>query len=772
MSSEWTLTRRDFVKVGGVLAASVIVPSAFGVPCVGAAVTTLDPSSLKSWLEIHADGSIIARTGRTETGTSASAFYAQVIAEELDVSAASVSLIMGHTDETPDGGFSAGFLHGVTNLRKVSAYTRQALLKLAAVKLDVPEETLTVKDGVVTGNGAHVSYGDLLTGQRLDLTISVDGAMPTIDPTNAVGMAGLGGITVKEDPPTKAVSTYSVVGTSYERPGMRDIVMGKPVYSSDVALPGMLHARMVRPSTIGARLQSVGRLDRSRFPTAEVVVKENLVAVVSPNEWEAVQAARTVGRATQWTSWSGLPGSDNVMETLRASEWTLVGRKGDQEKVEAALASATRVVSGTYEGPYVRCAPIGAYVAVADVRSDGTATIWAQSAHPQGARANVANTLGVPFDNVTIRWAEGPGQYGRTTLGGDGAMADAAIVSQLLGKPVRVEWTLAEDLTWSSVSPPWYADVKAGLDARGNLVAFKSDWYGGHENDARMLGAILAGMPTLTPGPTQAYGAALATVWPYDKTPALEQAFFTDNVASDAAGGGLRGNMMRTPQQRQQNVALEGIITEAAAAAGADPIEFRIRHTTDAVYAGVLRAVAEAHGWKSRPSPSPVAARTGSTPITGRGVGVVLRQGAPWVAIADVEVKPSTGDVKLTAFTVGIDVGKVMNPRHLKSMLQGGVVMGIGEALFEEVTFDESKVTSNDWNRYRIPHMKDIPDIQTVFVSRDDRGMNGGGEAANAVAPPAIMAAFFDATGVMPRRIPLTPAYVQVLLGRDSTDSV
>ena len=772
MSGEWTLTRRDFIKVGGVLAASVVVPSALGAPRVGTD-TTLDPSSLMSWLEIHADGSIIARTGKTETGTSASAFYAQVIAEELDVPAASVSLIMGHTDETPDGGFSAGFLYGVTNLKKVAAYTRQALMRLAAAKLDVPEEKLTVKDGVMSGEGAQVGYGDLVKGQQLDLTISVDGAMPTIDPTSAVGMAGLLGISVMEDPPTKAVANYKVVGTSYGRPGIRDVVMGKPVYSGDVVLPGMWHARMVRPSTLGSTLQSIGTLDRSRFPTAEVVVKESFVAVVSPNEWEAVQAARIVARTTRWTSWSGLPSTDNLTEVLRAAEWTLVGRKGEPAKVNAALASATRIVSATYEGPYVRCAPIGAYVAVADVSADGMVTIWAQSAHPQGARANIANTLGVPFDNVTIRWAEGAGQYGRTTLGGDGAMADAAILSQLLGKPVRVEWTIAEDLTWSSVSPPWYAEVQVGLDPRGNMVAFKSDWYAGHENDARMLGAILAGMPTLTPGPAQAYGAALATVWPYDKTPALEQAFFTDNIANTAAAGGLRGNMMRTPQQRQQNVALEGIITEAAAAAGTDQVEFRLRHTTDTAFAGVLKAVAEAHGWEPRPSPNPAAGRAGSTPVAGRGVGVVLRSGAPWVAMADVEITPSTGGVRLTAFTVGIDVGKVMNPRHLKSMLEGGVVMGIGEALFEEVTFDRSKVTSDNWNRYRIPHMKDIPDIKTVFMSRDDRGIHGGGEAANAVAPPAIMAAFFDATGVMPRRTPLKREYVLSLLASvDKVDAV
>lgn len=761
-----TLTRRGFVKVGGALFVGVAMcpeRAAGAVETHGGPVTTLDPTTLRSWLEIHEDGTIVARTGKTETGTSASAFYIQAIAEELDVDPANITLIMGHTDETPDGGYSAGFLGGVNNQKKVAAYTRQALLGLASTKLGVPAANLTVAKGVVSGGGKRVSYAELVKGQQLDLQIPVGGSLAKLDPKDPIGITNLGGINVTGNPPMKKIDEYKVVGQSHERPLIRDIVMGKGVYSGDVVVPGMLHARMVRPATIGSTLISAGKLDRAKFPGAEVVTKGNLVAVVSPNEWEAVSGALAIAVDTKWTPWSGLPGSDNLMKTLHTTQWTSVGKRGDMAKADAALAGAAKVISATYEQPYVRHAPMGAYVATADVKADGSITVWSQSSQAQGARANLANTMGVPVEKVTIRWAQGPGQYGRTTNGGDGAMADAAILSKLLGKPVRVQWTMPEDLMWSTVSPAWYADVKVGLDAKGNLVAFKSDWYSPHENEARMLGAILAGMPTVSPLVGTTYGA-ISTVWPYDKAPAFEQAYHCPNIANEAAGGGLRGNIMRTPWQRQQNFALEGIITEAAAAAGADPVEFRLRHTTNAAYAGVLKAVAEAHGYTPRPSPNPKASRSGSKPVTGRGVGVVIRSGAPWVAIADVKVTPDTGVVKLTGLTVGIDVGKVMNPRHLKSMLQGGAVMGVGEALFEEVTFDTGKVTSNDWTKYRIPRMAEIPEIKTVFTSRNDRGINGGGEAANTVTPPAIAAAFFDATGVMPRRIPLTPAYVKSLL--------
>ena len=588
-----------------------------------------------------------------------------------------------------------------------------------------------------------MSYAELVNGQHLDLEIPVRGSLPAIDPNDPIGIAGFSGLNVAGDPPLKPIAQYRVVGESFERPGIRDIVMGNAQYGGDITVLGMLHARLVRPATLGSTLVSAGSLDREKFPSADVVVRGNLVAVVSPDEWEAAQGARAVAASTRWTSWEELPPSETVIKALHSADWTSVGTRGDAAETDAAFGSAEQVLSTTYEQPYVRHAPIGAFVAVADAKADGSITIWSQSSQSQGARANIANTMGVPVDKVTIRWAQGPGQYGRTTYGGDSAMADAAILSKSVGKPVRVQWTLADDLAWSSVSPAWYANVQAGLDGSGNMVAVKSDWYSPHENDARMLGAILAGLPTLTTGVSYTYGA-IHNAWPYDKVPAFEQAFSTENVGNDSAGGGLRGNIMRTPLQRQQNTALEGLVTEAAAAAGADPIEFRIRHTTNEALIGILRDTADAAGWQSRPSPNAVARRTGAAPVNGRGVGVIIRSGAPWVAI--------------------VDVGKVMNPRHLKSMLQGGAVMGIGEALFEEVTFDASKVTSTDWNRYRIPRMGDAPEIKAVFASRDDRGINGGGEAANAVTPTAIMAAFFDATGVMPRHIPLTSAYVRDLL--------
>jgi CO/xanthine dehydrogenase Mo-binding subunit len=236
------------------------------------------------------------------------------------------------------------------------------------------------------------------------------------------------------------------------------------------------------------------------------------------------------------------------------------------------------------------------------------------------------------------------------------------------------------------------------------------------------------------------------------------------NLGAESASGGLRGNIMRTPGQRQQNFTLEGLINEAAASAKADPIQFRLDHTTDQRLIDILNATAKAATWEPRSSPGRSSRRTGTIPVTGRGMCIMVRANAYWVGIAEVAVVPATGVVQVIKFTIGVDCGKIINPRQLNRCMKSGVVMGLSEALKEEVTFDKSKVTSTNWTRYKILTMEETPEINVVQISRDDKGFGGGSEAANALGPPAVAAAFFDATGVHARRIPLTPAYVTTLL--------
>ena len=765
------LTRRSFVKAGGALFVSLGLPRGLSAAAAGnpnpSDPSLVEAGKLASWLEIRNDNTILARTGRAEIGTGVSAFYPQLIAEELRVQPDCITLIMGDTDKTPDGGPSAGFLTGAANVRKVAAYTYQALLDLAATKLGVASSALTVTDGIVSGGGKSISYGRLVEGQQLDLKIPVTGSAVKFAPpgTNSVAgldWAGIDGLVVAGDPPMKPVSEYKVVGTSYPMPGSREKVTGETQWSCDVTLPGMLHARMVRPATMGGTLISVGEVDKKKYPTAEVVSKGNLVAVVSPNEWEAVSALRSVASSTKWSGWSGLPGSENLTQAIRAHAWGAPDEsRGDAAKVQAALGKASKTISVTYEQPYIKHAPIGPFLALADVRSDGTATIWAQAGHLQASRVRLANILGIPSEKVVVHWLPHAGQFGRKTFGGDGAEADAVILSKLTGKPVRVQWTLQEDLAWSGASPAWFSDIKGGLDAHGRLMAVHSAFHSPHMFDARPLGAMLAGMPAGIEKP----GGFLATEWPYDKIEnRLEQVYAMPNVAGDSPFGGLRGLIMRTPGQRQQNFALESLMNEAAAAAHADPIQFRLQHTSDPRLITILNATASAAGWESRPSPHAGARKTGTEPLTGHGVAIVVRGNGYWVGIAEVVVTPSTGVVQVTKFTIGVECGKIINPRQLDRCMHGGGVMGLGEALKEEVTFDKEKVTSTDWRHYKILTMAEMPEIKVVQISRDDKGFGAGGEAPNAIAPPAVAAALFDATGVAPRRIPLTPAYVTTLL--------
>jgi len=293
------------------------------------------------------------------------------------------------------------------------------------------------------------------------------------------------------------------------------------------------------------------------------------------------------------------------------------------------------------------------------------------------------------------------------------------------------------------------------------VTAVHSAFYSPHMFDPRPLGALLAGMPCSTSKPA----GWIATEWPYDKIQnRLEEAYGMPNLGAESVSGGLRGNIMRTPGQRQQNFALEGLINETAASAKVDPLQFRIDHTTDERLIDLLNATARAAGWEPRPSPRRGARRTGNRAVTGQGVCIMVRQNAYWVGIAEVAVVPATGAVRVTKFTIGADCGKIINPRQLDRCMKSGVIMGLSEALKEEVTFDKGKVTSTNWNRYKILTMEEMPEIKVVQISRDDKGFGGGSEAANAIGPPAVAAAFFDATGVHTRKIPLTSAYVTTLL--------
>ena len=318
------------------------------------AVATL-PSS---WFEIHADNTILIRTGKVDFGQStAHTAYKQIVAEELNVAFEAITtVIMGDTDRTPDGGFSAGYLaYGGANLRKAAAYTYQALLELAASTLGVEKSELSVKGGVVSGGGGTMSYGELVQGQDLKLAIPVSG-----------DLTSMYGLTVTGNPPVKPTSEYTVIGRSYASTVTPSKVAAKEVWVTDVRLPNMLHGRVIHPKTLGSTLISVGTLDKASFPNTQVVVKGNLVGVVAPTEWEAIKAARQIAADTKWTEWKGLPGHAGLYNWMRKqADWEATPvSKSDKSRgnVGPALASAAKSLSASYELPFMKHAPIGPIV--------------------------------------------------------------------------------------------------------------------------------------------------------------------------------------------------------------------------------------------------------------------------------------------------------------------------------------------------------------------------------------------------------------------------
>ena len=761
-----SLSRRGFVTAGGALLVGFGLIKADAMQQSGAAVNgnTLNASLPQSWIELHPDNSILIRVGKPDFGQgTVFTAYRQIVAEELSVPFEAITtVISGDTDRTPDGSGAFDFLgRGMPNIRKAAAYVHQSLLDLASERLVVPKDQLSVGNGIVSGGGKSVSYGDLVKNRNLNLTIPVKG-----------DITSMFGLVVDGDPPLKPVSEYQIIGKSFPNSVTATKVAAKETWVTDVRLPRMLHARMVHPKTLGSKLVSAGPLDKARFPNAQLIVKGNLVGVVAPTEWEAIKAAQQVASGTKWTDWRGLPGNQQLFAYLKEdADWKTtppVISKKSVGDVPAGLANSFRKLSATYQLPYFKHAPIGPAIAVADVRPDGIVYVYTHTQNPQALRSGIAQMLSTSVDHVIVRTFAGPGHYGRSNGGNAGAEDEAVILSQAVGKPVRVQWMRHDDFQWSTQSSTAYADVQIGLDAQGNMTAFEIDHYMPAMQDDRLIGAVLAGLPTI-PAPNEKgslFGLRNDShdPWIYDGTPAvLERAYGTGQLGqrSSPINVGLRDHSLRTPGQYQQNYPRELAITEAAMLAGVDPLQFRIRHARDKRAIGVLEAVRDSSKWQPRSEPSV----TKEGVRRGQGVSAMFRAGSYWACVTNIAVDMNNGKIKVEKMTVAVDPGIVINPAQLKRQVEGGAVMGLSMALLEEVSFDESGVTTSDWRSYPIATMADVPEIKVVLINRPEVGKYGqGSEAANALAPSAIAGALLDATGKIARRVPLKPDYVQSLL--------
>src|SRR5215472_3266359 len=645
------LSRRTFLKAGGALVVVAAVPGAVIGALTEAAGSAapypaLDPTALATWLTINADGSVVARSGHVELGHGVQTGLTQIVAEELDVAVGRVTMILGHTNETLDQGDTAGSTSirvAGAQLRQIAAEGRAALLKLASDQLGAPVSALTVADGVVTDGSRKVSYGELVKGRVLT----------AVAPITVSGYGGFR-MSITGTAKTKAPSQYATVGKSVPRLDIHDKVTARATYVQDVRVPNMLHARVVHPKGIGSTVVSVGDFV-PRVPGAQAVTKGNLVAVLAEKEWDAIKGAQAL--QVTWSDWSKLPASDGVyaaLRTLPAQDRVQMNR-GD---ATAAMQSAARTLAATYQTPFENHGMIGPSCAVADVRSDGSVTVWSATQYPQGLQKNVATLLGVSPERVQVMRYEGAGCYGRLSANYDDAATEAVVLSQAVGRPVRVQWTRADEHRWEPHGPGTVHDLSAGLDAGGAIVAWKHEAWMPTNSDSTELGASLAGRPLNGTGVGAWTGPNL-----YTFANSYEVAHGLPELAAGDTpyGFGLRTTFLRSPGQYQITFAQEAFVDEIAAKAGQDPLQFRLQHLVDPRAIAVLQAAAKSAGWDTRPSPKPGASARGGV-VTGRGLALVLRDGTYAAGVATVSVDPASGRVQVQSVTVAQDAGLIINP--------------------------------------------------------------------------------------------------------------
>ena len=726
-----TLSRRDFVKNTGVLIVGFTLGRHRILGAATEGVATLAPSAsqLDSWLVVAADGSITVYCGKVELGTGVSTALRQIVAEELDAPFERIAWVQGDSNRTVDQGSTVGsqsVKRGGAQLRQAAAEARAALLEMASAKLGEPAESLTIARGVVSVRGGtkSVTFADLIGGKRFERTVS--------------GKAK-----------TKAPSEYILVGKPVPRVELPAKMTGRHTYAHDVRVDGMLHGRVVRPSAIGAKLLSVDDSAFRDIPGARVIRKVDWLAVVATREDDAIRAARAL-KAT-WSSAESLPAMSELHDRLVKNPATdrVVT---DADGVPTSIASAAKSVTARYTWPFQMHASIGASCAVADVRSD-SATIWSSTQGAHTLKNALAQLLGVVPDGVHVIWTEGSGCYGHN--GSDDAAADAALLSQAVGKPVRIQWSRADEHGWEPKGVAMVMNVAAGLDASGKIVGWDyAVWTpthssrpgGGAGGAANFVAATLTGA---TPASRPSLGGDRNSRHTYSIPN-------TRVVAHLLQSAPLRTSSFRGLGSPQNSFANESFMDELAFAAGADPVEFRLRHLSDPRAIAVVQSVARLAKWEPRVSNSKNGNTSGAS--RGRGMAFVQYEGteAYVAAIVDVDVDPAAHTVRVRHVCVAHDCGLIINPDGLRNQIEGNVIQAISRTLKESVTFDRSRVTSLDWRSYPILTFAEVPEsIEIELIDHPEAPSVGAGEAATSPIPGAIANAIFDATGKRLRDVPL-----------------
>jgi CO/xanthine dehydrogenase Mo-binding subunit len=735
------LSRRAFLAAGGALVVSFRLPvraAAQSVPGTDRFLgKPVAPDLVDSYLAVHADGSLTIFVGKVDIGTGGRIAMRQIVAEELDVPPERIAMIEGDTALTPNQGATAGsygIARGGTQLRQAAATARQALLTQAAQKLSKPAAELDVADGVVRARdgSASIGYGDLVGDQRLNLKV---------DPKALV----------------KSPDHFRFIGKSLRRPDIPSKMTGLHRYVHDLSLPGMLHARVIRPPALGATLASVDESSIAAIPTARVVRIQSFLAVVAEREWAAVRAAGTL--KTSWTPGAGLPDASKEFEAMRASRVVRdqeIAKKGDVSALNAPAPGLTRMLTAQYRWPIQTHGSIGPSCAVADVR-DGRATVWTSTQNVHGFQTTCARLLGLESSRVRVIYRDGAGSYGPN--GADDAAAEAALLSRTLGRPVRVQWSRQEEHGLDPKGPAQLLELRASVDPEGELTAWETQaWLPlatANLPNIPLLAAEAAGLPQ-TPG--RSTGLIYQNIDPPYAMPNLHA------VVHWLPDAPLRTSAIRAPGKIANTFAVESFTDEVAALARVDPLEWRLKRLTNPRAIEVLQRAAARMGWQARPSPRQI--DPNAAVLTGRGIAFVhYKHDETLVAMGmDVAVERATGRIRVTRVVCAHDCGLMINPDNVQAQLEGNIIQTLSRALHEEIVFDRDRVTTVDWNSYPILKFPEVPTLQFELIQRLDQPPLGAGEAASTPVAAALGNAVFDATGVRLRTVPFRAERVKAAL--------
>ena len=734
MSSD--ITRRQFLKATGSIVVAFGLPvdlRAQSAPALRTSGGPLAPNQLDSWLTIRQDGMVTVMTGKVELGTGVSTALRQIVAEELDYPFEKISWIQGDTANTVDQAPTFGsqtIKRGGGQLRQAAAEAKATLLSLASARLGVPTEQLIVAQGVISDPGnpkKKVSYANLIGGQRFNRDV-----------------------TGKLRP--KSTTTYNIVGKPVRRVDVPFKVTATHIYMQDLRIPGMLHGRPIRPPAFGAKLIALDESSVNDVPgLVKVVVKGNFVGVVCEREEQAIRAARNLKVA--WEGSQLLPPMSELHAALRRipSNDRASANTGD---VDGTLAEATKTLNSTYHWPFQLHASIGPSCGLAHVK-DGEVTIWSGTQGAHQLRPTIAQLLGISAANVRVVFVEASGCYGHN--GADDAAGDAALLSQAVGKPVRVQWMRHDEHAWEPLGPAMVMDVRGAVDSQGNVTAWDYQvWTPTHSSRPNASGgSLLAGsLAGISAGKANQSGADRNANHTYD---------FQNNrvIVHWLNSSPIRASALRGLGSPQNTFANESFIDELATGAGVDPLDFRLRHLNDPRAKAVLEAAAKRAGWANRPSPQK--GGPGETTRSGRGIAFVQydRTEAYVAAVAEVEVNQADGQVRVKRVVVAHDCGLIINPDGLRNQIEGNVIQATSRTLKEEVKFDPSMVTSLDWTSYSILRFSEIPEVVVELINRPDHPAVGAGEATTSAIPAAIANAIFDATSARLRTIPFTPDRVK-----------